>query len=370
HAGLCNLAAAQIATFAIEPGQRVLQFASFNFDAATWEIFMALAAGATLCLASKPALTPGQPLQDTLQDMGIQVATLPPVVLPWLAPSTLPRLHTLIVAGEACPAELVEAWAPGRRFFNAYGPTETTVCATIGQALPDAGMAPPIGRPIANTRTYILDAALQPLPVGVAGELYIAGDGLARGYLGRPDLTAERFVPDPHGLPGTRMYRSGDLARYLPDGRIDYLGRIDQQVKIRGFRIEPGEIEAGLLAVPAVRDAVVLAREDDPGAKQLVAYLVAHPGQPAPSAAALRATLQQHLPDYMVPAQFVVLGQFPLTPNGKVDRKALPKPGRERDNAGYVAPRNATEAQLVSIWAEVLKLDRVGVHDNFFALGG
>ncbi|WP_035060990.1 non-ribosomal peptide synthetase [Andreprevotia chitinilytica] len=369
HAGLTNLALAQIAAFGVQPSQRVLQFASFNFDAATSEIFMALGAGATLCLAAKAELVPGAALQMTLQQLGIQVATLPPVALPWLDSSTLPALITLIVAGEACPAALVDAWAPGRRFFNAYGPTETTVCATIQRCDEGNGTTPPIGHPIANTRVYLLDDALQPVPVGVAGELYVAGVGLARGYLGRPDLTAKRFMPNPYGEAGERMYRSGDLARYLPDGRIEYLGRIDQQVKLRGFRIELGEIEASLTALPAVRDAVVLAREDEPGDKRLVAYLVTNEGHTL-EPSSLREHLLQRLPDYMIPAHFIVLDQLPLTPNGKVDRKALPAPDRSRDEAGYVAPRNATEAQLAAIWAEVLKLDRVGVHDNFFELGG
>ncbi|WP_035057026.1 non-ribosomal peptide synthetase [Andreprevotia chitinilytica] len=370
HAGLTNLALAQIAAFGVQPNQRVLQFASFNFDAATSEIFMALGAGATLCLAAKTELVPGAALQMTLQQLGIQVATLPPVALPWLDASTLPALTTLIVAGEACPAALVDTWAPGRRFFNAYGPTETTVCATIQRCDEGNGTTPPIGRPIANTRVYLLDDALQPVPVGVAGELYVAGIGLARGYLGRPDLTAERFMPNPYGEAGERMYRSGDLARYLPDGRIEYLGRIDQQVKLRGFRIELGEIEASLTALPAVRDVVVLAREDEPGDKRLVAYLVANAAGKAIDVFTLREALLQRLPDYMIPAHFVVLDQLPLTSNGKVDRKALPAPERNRDEASFVAPRNATEAQLAAIWAEVLKLDRVGVHDNFFELGG
>ncbi|WP_051710857.1 non-ribosomal peptide synthetase [Andreprevotia chitinilytica] len=370
HAGLTNLALAQIAAFGVQPNQRVLQFASFNFDAATSEIFMALGAGATLCLASKANLTPGQALQTTLQQLEIQVATLPPVALPWLDASTLPALTTLIVAGEACPVALVDSWAPGRRFFNAYGPTETTVCATIQRCDNGNSTTPPIGRPIANTRVYLLDDALQPVPVGVAGELYVAGIGLARGYFGRPDLTAERFVPNPYGEAGERMYRSGDLARYLPDGRIEYLGRIDQQVKLRGFRIELGEIEASLTALPAVRDAVVLAREDEPGDKRLVAYLVTDAVGKAIDVSTLREALLQRLPDYMIPAHFIVLDQLPLTPNGKVDRKALPAPDRNRDETSYVAPRNTTEAQLAALWAEVLKLDRVGIHDNFFELGG
>ncbi|MES2940789.1 MAG: amino acid adenylation domain-containing protein [Pseudomonadota bacterium] len=274
HAGLCNLVRAQVAAFGIQPGQRVLQFASFNFDASVSEIFMALAAGATLCLARKDDLLPGGGLEDTLRRDAIEVATLPPVVLSALSPQHASGLRTIIAAGEACPAALAERWAGGRAFFNAYGPTEGTVCATMHRCAPDGTPPPPIGRPIANTRAYLLDADLQPVPVGVAGELHIAGEGLARGYLGRPDLTAERFIPNPFGAPGARMYRSGDSARHLSDGSIDYLGRIDSQIKIRGFRVELEEVETALAALPNVRQAVVLHREDSLGDQRLVAYVV------------------------------------------------------------------------------------------------
>ncbi|SMC29988.1 amino acid adenylation domain-containing protein, partial [Andreprevotia lacus DSM 23236] len=253
HAGLVNLVHDNIVAFGLEPGQRMLQFASLNFDAATWEIFLALLSGAILCLAERSALVPGPALLATLQRYAVHTAVLPPVALPMLDASALPALKTLVVGGEACPAALANTWQQGRRFCNAYGPTETTVCATLAQIDTVQQHAPAIGRPIANTRVYLLDAHLQPVPVGVAGELYIAGIGLARGYLNRPDLSAERFLPDPYGPAGSRMYRSGDLARWLPDGRIDYLGRSDQQVKLRGFRIELGEIEATLLQQPAIR---------------------------------------------------------------------------------------------------------------------
>ncbi|MBA2672060.1 non-ribosomal peptide synthetase [Ramlibacter sp.] len=274
HAGLCNLVRAQTAALRIRPGQRVLQFASFNFDASVSEIFMALTAGATLCLAARDDLLPGAGLEDTLRREAIDVATLPPVVLGALSPQHATGLRTIIAAGEACPATLAERWAGGRAFFNAYGPTETTVCATMHLCAADASRPPPVGRPIANTRVYLLDAGMQPVPVGVAGELHIAGEGLARGYLGRPDLTAERFIPDPFGAPGARMYRSGDRARHLPDGSIDCLGRTDTQVKIRGFRVELEEVEAALAGLPNVRQAAVLHREDSPGDQRLVAYVV------------------------------------------------------------------------------------------------
>ncbi|WP_229212466.1 non-ribosomal peptide synthetase, partial [Duganella sp. HH105] len=370
HANLCHLAHAQALAFGVGPAQRVLQFASLNFDASTWEIFMALAAGATLCLAGREQLMPGAALESTLQKLAINHVTLPPVALGLMSSRALAAVETLIVAGEACSRTLVDEWAQERRFFNAYGPTEATVCASVHHCLVGQEGQPPIGTPIANVQLYILNARLEPVPVGVAGELHIAGAGLARGYLNRGDLTADRFIPNPFGAAGSRLYKSGDLARYLEDGSIEYLGRIDHQVKLRGFRIELGEIEAALASLEPVREALVLAREDVAGDKRLVAYLVAHDGEQLPDAAGLRAALLESLPEYMVPAHFVVLEQMPLTSNGKVDRKALPVPELARSEDGYVAPRTAAEEIMAGIWAGVLKLDKVGLHDDFFALGG
>ena len=265
HGGLCNLAKAQIAAFGVRPEDRVLQVASLNFDASIWEFAMALCAGATLVLAPTEALMPGHTLTQTLQRHTITHATIVPAALALLEPASLPSLHTVISAGEACPAALAARWAQGRRLFNAYGPTETTVCATLMDCSrwQNRQQSPPIGRPIANVRTYILHENEQLAPIGVPGELYVGGDGIARGYLNRPELTAEKFIADPFG-PG-RLYKTGDLARWLPDGTIEYLGRIDHQVKLRGFRIELGEIESVLSQHPAVQEAVVLAREDQPG---------------------------------------------------------------------------------------------------------
>ncbi|WP_028447472.1 non-ribosomal peptide synthetase [Chitinimonas koreensis] len=374
--------------FALGPGQRVLHLAPLAFDASTFEIWAPLLNGATLVLPP-----PGSRSLERIGELitGIDTLWLTAALFNQLVEHQLPQLATvghLLAGGEALSVPHVRKFlAAGGKLSNGYGPTECTTFSCVhplplgagfGAAAPDAaapdatapGTSVPIGRPIANGQAYILDDRFEPAPVEVAGELYIAGDGLARGYLNRPDLTAERFLPCPFGQPGARMYRTGDLARYLPNGEIEYLGRIDRQVKIRGLRIEPGEIEAALLAQGEISEAAVLAREDEPGDKRLVAYLVPQPGRQVPAAAELRSRLQQTLPDYMVPAHYVSLDALPLTANGKLDRNALPAPQRRRGEAGYVAPRNETEAVLARMWAEVLKLERVGVHDDFFALGG
>jgi acyl-coenzyme A synthetase/AMP-(fatty) acid ligase len=254
--------------------------------------------------------------------------------------------------------------------INGYGPTETTTfaCTRLITSQDLDAERIPIGSPIANTRAYILDGCLSPVPVGVLGELYIGGVGLARGYLGRPGLTAERFIACPFGPPGERMYRIGDLARWRPDGNLDFLGRADSQVKIRGFRIEPGEIEAALTAIDGIAQAVVIPREIA-GETRLVAYMVAQPGATLPARAALRAALAARLPDYMLPAAFVGLDALPLTPNGKLDRRALPAPDIAGE-AAYRAPRDAREALICRHFAELTGATEVGLDDNFFALGG
>jgi amino acid adenylation domain-containing protein/non-ribosomal peptide synthase protein (TIGR01720 family) len=369
HSGLCNLATAQAKVFGVEPGDRVLQISSLSFDASIWELTMALTRGAALHLVQQDTLLSAEELASAIEGQGITAVTFPPSLLGTLPDDRLAgTMRTVVVAGEPCSRELAARWAPGRRFFNAYGPSESTVCATVHRCDEREPSSPPIGRPIANTRLYVLDGALRPLPVGVAGELYVGGAGLARGYRHRPDLTAERFVPDPFGAePGSRLYRTGDRVRYRADGTIEYLGRLDHQVKVRGFRIELGEIEVALAWHEAIREVVVLAREDQPGDRRLVAYYVA---AREVAGSELRAFLRQRLPEYMVPGMFVPLPAMPLSPNGKVDRKALPAPDRAALEVAYVAPRTCTEEVLTGIWAQVLGVERVGIHDNFFELGG
>ena len=374
HRGAINLALAQIGLFATSPASRVVQFASIGFDASIWEILMALGAGAALYLASNRERQGAAALLPFLLLRGVTHATLPPALLDASAVAGLSSLETLILAGESPSAALIAACNQKTTVFNAYGPTETTVCATAWRCPDDfqEGVVP-IGRPIANTSLYLLDSDRQPVPLGAIGELYVGGAGVARGYLNRPQLTQERFLADPFSaLPGSRMYRTGDLARYLPDGNVEFLGRNDHQVKIRGYRIELGEIEARLVEYPGIREAVVLAREDDAGEKRLVAYVTTAPeSETAELASALRAHLSAGLPEYMVPVAFVRLQELPLTPNGKLDRKALHSPDTAAfARHAYQAPQGAIETVLAAIWAELLKVEQVGRNDDFFELGG
>ena len=371
HRGLCNLAQAQARVFRIDSESRVLQFASLSFDASIFEIVMAFYAGAALYVSKLESLLPGPELIRLLSDNAITTVTIPPSVLAVLPDEKLPALQTIIVAGEACSAETLRRWKGGRRFFNAYGPTETTVWATVADCTDQQGH-PDIGRPIDNTQAYILDEYFSPVRVGASGQLCIGGVGLARGYIGAPDLTAERFVPDPFsGVPGARIYKTGDLARHLNDGSIEFLGRIDHQVKIRGFRIELHEVETALSRHSAVRAVSVISREHEPGDKRLVAYVVFRPGQAA-TGSELRSFLRESLPDYMLPSAFVILSRMPLLPNGKVNRRALPEPDGTRPalEKGYVEPVTAVEKSLAEVWAQVLGLDKVGIHDGFLDLGG
>lgn len=324
HRGLSNLCVAQAHAFQVDPTSQVLQFASISFDAAVSETFVTLTQGACLHLMRQEALRSAYEITTLLEKSAINIVTLPPSLLAVLPKKPLPALKTLVLAGDAWSPELARIWASGRRLLNAYGPTEGTVCATCFVVEPNILHTVPIGKPLANVSTYILDAHLQPTPIGVPGELYIGGVGLARGYLKREDLTAERFIPHPfHPQGDSRVYRTGDRARYLADGNIEFLGRVDNQVKLRGYRIELGEIEATLTAHALVEDAVVIVREDHPGEKRLVAYII---GAAELSAAKLKEYLKSSLPEYMLPQYFVFLDAMPMSPNGKLDRKSLPSP--------------------------------------------
>ncbi|HEY5936248.1 MAG TPA: amino acid adenylation domain-containing protein, partial [Kofleriaceae bacterium] len=364
HRGLANLVTAQIETFAIDAASVVLQFAPLSFDASVSEVFTALAAGATLCLAPRDQLVPGPRLVELARTTGVTIATLPPSSLALLEPGEFPTLRTIVSAGEACSAALVARWAPGRRFVNAYGPTEVTVCATMNVCGADPhGRPPGLGEPIRGCTVTLRDHDLAPVEPGQIGEIFVGGVGVARGYLGRPDLTAERFLPDP-AAPGIRMYRTGDLARRRDDGALEFHGRADHQVKIRGHRIELGEVESVLRTAPGVRDALVLAREDRPGDVRLVGYLI---GEANLDRAAVRAVAEARLPAFARPTDLTVLDAWPRSPAGKIDRSALPVPDRG-GSAG--SARSDIEYRLSEIWQEVLGVSRVGPDDDFFALGG
>lgn len=363
--GVASLVFSQIEGLRLQSSSRVLLFASLSFDASVSEIIVTLSSGAALVIINNDERS-GELLRNSIVSQGITHATLPPTTLNTLEVSHDLNLDNLVVAGEDISSKLVSRWSVGRRLINAYGPTETTVCASMSNPL--AGEMVTIGTPIWNTQIYVLDQNLQRVSVGVLGELYIAGAGLARGYLNRPRLTAERFVANPYGPPGTRMYRTGDLARWLPDGNLEYSGRVDQQVKIRGFRVELGEIEAALEEQEEIDQALVVVREDAHADKKLVGYVVARAGIQVKTGV-LRQQLAQRLPDYMLPAAIVILDGFPLTPNGKIDRKALPSP-RFTASAPYRPPRTPQEEVLCALFAEVLGVERVGLEDNFFELGG
>src|SRR5258706_5917242 len=356
------------------------QGSNVSFDAATFEIWGALLNGARLVSIAKDTLLSPPALFSAIERHGITTLFLTTPLFNQMVeqiPSALGKLRNLLFGGEAADPRRVDGLlrnGPPVRLLHVYGPTETTTFASwhLVYSVSEDATSIPIGKPIVNTEIYILDSHLDPVPIGVAGELHIGGVGLARGYLNRPELTSEKFIDHSfNGEPTRRLYKTGDLARYLPDGNIEFIGRIDNQVKIRGFRIELGEVEATLGRHLAIREAVVLAREDSPGDRRLVAYVVAAPDC-APSINELRDLLQQKLPEYMVPSAFVILKELPLNPNGKLDRKALPAPDQSRFemDENYFVPRTPVEEILATIWAGILMLDKVGIHDNFFQLGG
>lgn len=384
HQNVCNLVLAQIEAFALTPQSRVLPFASFSFDAAVSEIFTTLISGATLVLAPSAQIMPGIDLHALLHEEAISVITLPPSAALTMGDAPLPHLHTLVFAGEACPWELVDRWGNGRRLLNFYGPTEATIgsCYHLVTTRLSDTVTVPIGRPIPNVNLFVVDANLQPLPPGVPGELLIGGLGVARGYLEQPQLTAERFISLPtadilFAEDGTvdadtlTVYRTGDMVRFWPAGYLEFLGRLDQQVKLHGFRIELGEIEAALRQHPCLRDAVVVLREDTPHSARLVAYLITEANQDV-TLPMLRHYLQERLPHYMIPAVFVPVTQWPLTSNGKIDRAALPSPqsGRLETGTYQVAASNEVQKGLAAIWCDLLQVETVSIHENFFELGG
>jgi non-ribosomal peptide synthase protein (TIGR01720 family) len=362
----------QIAGFGVVPDDRVLQLTSPAFDASMSETFMALLAGATLVMIPVSDITDTDRFADFVERNRVTVITFPPAYLNALNRRPLPTVKTIITAGEpAVPADVLH-YAKTKQVFNAYGPTETSVCATFYRVDPHRTYdVVPIGGPIANSSLYVVDDRMNPVPVGVPGELCFSGPGLARGYLNRPALTDEKFVENPFygaGAPSAdRLYRIGDVGAWLPDGTIRFAGRKDDQVKIRGYRIEPGEIKAALMKHPAVDDALVRPGKKD--VEGLIAYTV---GEAPLTADSLRAFLGEHLPGYMIPARFVRLPRFPLTVHGKVDTAALPAPDSKTDEAvhGGRAPRNPTEAAVAAAWKSVLTVDEVGIFDDFFALGG
>ena len=361
------------------PEEVFLQFAPISFDASTFEVWGALLNGGRLAVMG-PGLPSLEELSGALRRYEVTTLWLTAGLFHQMVETQMEGLRgvrQLLAGGDVLSVPHVEKVLrelPDCRLINGYGPTENTTftcCHTLERDVP-LGASVPIGRPIANTQVFILDRKGQPVPVGVPGELYIGGDGLARDYLHSPELTAQKFVPSPFGDDGEkRLYRTGDRTRYRADGTIEFLGRQDDQVKIRGFRIEPGEIEAVLARHPSVAETVVLAREDTPGDKRLVAYVVPRT-RPPPPANELRSFLKKSLQDSMVPAAFVFLESLPMTPSGKVKRRALPAPEARRPELedDFVAPRTAVEQTVADIWSQVLRLEKVGAHDNFFDLGG
>jgi amino acid adenylation domain-containing protein len=380
HRGIVNRLIWMQDEYRLTDVDRILQKTPFSFDVSVWEFFWGLLFGARLVMAQPGGHRDSAYLVDTILREGITTLHFVPSMLQaFLEDERVEKcrgLKRVMCSGEALP------YALQRKFFNKlgtvelhnlYGPTEAAVDVTYWRCQQDSDLpVVPIGRPVANTQMYILNKWMRPMPIGVPGELHIGGVQVARGYLNRPELTAEKFVPDPFSSQtGARLYKTGDLCRYLPDGSIEYLGRIDNQVKIHGFRIELGEIETLLEQQPVVGQAVVMAREDVPGDKQLVAYIVPD-GVQSVSVSALRKGLKEKLPEYMVPNAFVMIEKFPLSPNGKIDRRSLPSPAglRPELESAFVPPRTEIERTITAIWQGVLQLEKIGVNDNFFDLGG
>lgn len=368
HRGLVNLVAAQRRAFALAPGTRILQFFSLSFDISAWEILLAFGSGGTLCLGTEATRQPGDPLTGLLQRQRVDSVTLLPSVLATLEQETLPGLRHIVTGAEFCSAETIAPWLMGRQVFNGYGPTETSVCATV-TPVHGSDRAPPIGRPILNFRTYVLDAQQELVAAGTPGELVVGGLGLARGYFRQPALTAQRFLPDPFaGRPGARLYRSGDRVRQSSDGQIHFLGRLDRQVKLRGYRIELGDVEAALAAHPAITEAVALLRSSSGTEPRLLAFVSGK----QTTAAELRAWIASQLPNYMIPSEFIAVDAMPRDPNGKLDYAALlaREAGHPRLPRDFTAPRSKLEQTIAVTWAVILGREEVSIHENFFDLGG
>ena len=371
HRHALNFLLGMIDHWKIGPGGRVLQFASLNFDVSVMDMFMTLCSGATAVLADRQTLMSPPRLAELMRGEQVTFACMPPAVVNLLTGQDFPDLRVLLSAGEELSAELVKAWLrPGLHFYNGYGPTEAAIGACFGE-MDGTIFPPPIGRPKPNYQVYVLDQYLNPVPIGVIGELHIGGAGVTRGYLNRPELTAERFIDDPFSeVEGARLYKTGDLVKRLADGNISFVGRIDGQVKIRGLRVELGEIESAMLGVPGVLQSVVTVLTDPAGQKQLAGYLRVDPAVADTfSVADLRAELAQRLPAYMVPAHLIVLDRFPFTHNGKIDKAALPAPDAVSVE-NYVAPSTLIETVVVDMYATLLNQEVVGADDSFFDVGG
>ncbi|MCP4644452.1 MAG: amino acid adenylation domain-containing protein, partial [bacterium] len=370
HRGVVGFTAWLQRFFQLGPNDAVLQFGSVSFDAYVLEVCWALASGASLHLAPREILADPHALAGLIQERGITAACMPPTMLRTLDPDQVPSLVHLVSGGEACEVQLARAWAPGRRFYNAYGPAENTVCTTIYACSGGESGTVPIGRPMASSHVYVLDDRQMPCPVGVPGELYVAGVGLARGYLNRPEVTAQRFVANPFSeVAGERMYRTGDRVRLREDGLLEFVGRLDFQVKIRGQRVELEEIERAMGAHAGVRACAVGVDETPDGTKRLVVYV--EDSEDAVGDPVLRSHLRKRLPDYMIPSQFVRLEHLPVTANGKVDRDSLPAlQGSADADVEMVQPRTPLEQYLAGLWREVLGVDALCVHSNFFEVGG
>ena len=378
HRSVVNLLQAKNRYTRIEPRDHVLATTTISFDPSVWEIFLTLTRGAQLTIAPREAVLDGARLQQMIEEGNVTVMRGTPTNWRLLLASGWqgkPDLRA-VTGGEALTLDLALEIRKRCAFLsNGYGPTEITIAATTSVITPDSEQIT-IGRPYDNMQVFILDEKLEPVPVGAAGEIYISGEGVSRGYLNRPELTAERFIPNPFAVNGSNfgkvMYKTGDLARYLPDGRILFLGRNDSQVKIRGYRIELGDIEAAVRRHPAISDNVTLAREDTPGDLRLVTYLIPEKGHKVPGARDLREFLRRSLPEYMLPARFVFLDKFPVSPNGKIDRRALPAPDRwvEEINTEYIPPRTDVEKETADLFADTLNLERISINDSFFELGG